>query len=32
MATNDGDDEAENAQTTSADIKPDVDASVIPTL
>ena len=30
-ATNDGDDEGENTQTTSADVKPDVDASVVPT-
>ena len=30
-ATNDGDDEGDNAQTTSADVKPDVDASVVPT-
>ena len=29
-ATNSGDDEGENAQTTSADVKPDVDASVVP--
>ena len=29
-ATNDGDDEGENTQTTSADVKPDVDASVVP--
>ena len=29
-ATNDGDDEGENSQTTSADVKPDVDASVVP--
>ncbi len=29
-ATNDGDDEGENTQTTSADVKPDVDASVGP--
>ena len=28
--TNDGDDEGENTQTTSADVKPDVDASVVP--
>ena len=30
-ATNDGDDEGDNAQTTSADVKPDVDASIVPT-
>ena len=30
-ATNSGDDEGENSQTTSADVKPDVDTSVIPT-
>ena len=30
-ATNDGDDEGANTQTTSADVKPDVDASVVPT-
>jgi len=30
-ATNSGDDEGANAQTTSADVKPDVDASVVPT-
>ena len=30
-ATNDGDDEGDNAQTTSADVKPDVDASILPT-
>ena len=29
-ATNSGDDEGENSQTTSADVKPDVDASVVP--
>ena len=29
-ATNDGDDEGANTQTTSADVKPDVDASVVP--
>lgn len=29
-ATNDGDDQGENAQTTSADVKPDLDASVTP--
>ena len=29
-ATNSGDDEGENTQTTSADVKPDVDASVVP--
>ena len=29
-ATNSGDDEGENSQTTSADVKPDVDASVMP--
>ena len=29
-ATNDGDDEGENTQTTSADVKPDIDASVVP--
>ena len=31
-ATNSGDDEGENSQTTSADVKPDVDASVVPGL
>ena len=30
-ASNDGDDEEANTQTTSADVKPDVDASVVPT-
>ena len=30
-ASNDGDDEGANTQTTSADVKPDVDASVVPT-
>ena len=30
-ATNDGDDEGANTQTTTADVKPDVDASVVPT-
>ena len=30
-ATNDGADEGANTQTTSADVKPDVDASVVPT-
>ena len=29
-ATNDGNDEGANTQTTSADVKPDVDASVVP--
>ena len=29
-ATNDGDDEGANTQTTSADVKPDVDASIVP--
>ena len=29
-ATNAGDDEGANTQTTSADVKPDVDASVVP--
>ena len=29
-ATNDGADEGANTQTTSADVKPDVDASVVP--
>ena len=29
-AENDGDDEGENTQTTSADVKPDVDASIVP--
>ena len=28
--TNSGDDEGENSQTTSADVKPDVDASIVP--
>ena len=30
-ATNDGADEGANTQTTSADVKPDVDASIVPT-
>ena len=30
-ATNDGNDDGANTQTTSADVKPDVDASVVPT-
>ena len=29
-AANDGDDEGANTQTTSADVKPDLDASVVP--
>ena len=29
-ATNSGDDEGENSQTTTADVKPDVDASIVP--
>ena len=29
-ATNDGDDEGANTQTTTADVKPDGDASVVP--
>ena len=29
-ASNDGDDEASNTQTATADVKPDVDASVVP--
>ena len=29
-ATNAGDDEGANTQTTSADVKPDLDASVVP--
>ena len=31
-ATNSGEDEGENSQTTSADVKPDVDTSVVPGL
>ena len=31
-ANNNGDDEGANTQTTSADVKPDVDASVVPSL
>ena len=29
-AANEGDDEGANTQTTSADVKPDLDASVVP--
>jgi len=31
-ATNSGDDEGEMTQTTTADVKPDVDAQVVPTM